>query len=256
MSKIIKIALISIIAVVAAISFTGCVEEVTVSMVTASDGSITREYRVSYDTESADAAVVLAQINNVMTQMANNLIAKGRNAEIAEEGDYVVLRERYSSVTDYNIALGYTGNEANTASDSKNEGYFKIYTSASDSYLTAKNISDVISLIDEQYANQVALTADFYYQYGTPYSNISSNADDTYQKDGVYYHEWALDINDVEQITLYQKTPNVAAWWLTGIAVGLAVLAVISLMIWKKNDRIRKKIANIETEDKVNEYGE
>ncbi len=256
MIRIVKTALIMVIMAIGAICFTGCVEEVTVSMVTGSDGSVTREYRVFYNATSADATIVAGEINKVMTQIADNLISKGRNAVIVEEGDYVILRERYSSITDYNIALGYTGDEPNEASSSENDGYFKIYTSENDSYLTAKNINDVINMIDEEYVAQAVLTADFYYQYGTPYSNISSNADNTYEKDGVYYHEWALDISNPEKIILYQKVPNVAAWWLTGIAVGLLALGIISLMIWNKSSRIKKRIADIEQEDKVKEYVE
>ena len=81
------------------------------------------------------------------------------------------------------------------------------------------------------------------YVYGTPYSEkmIKSSADKvTYSAtERMYYHQFDMSVSESEKyITINQRVPNSAGWYLIAVIIGLVVLAVpLTVLIVKKKRR-------------------
>ena len=80
---------------------------------------------------------------------------------------------------------------------------------------------------------------DFIYRYGTPYKRLHSNADQIRLVNGIYYHEWTVDLdNPTREISTWRTSANQNVWY--ALALGASLILVAVLMFAYRKD---KKVA-------------
>ena len=241
--KGVKIAALLLLVGLIALLFCGCAESFTFTEYTDGNGGVHREFLLTYDEKAEDAETVKAQAIVVMQRYAAD---KGVSeyAEIDDSVEGEVLLELYfPSLTDYYIALGYTGREENAPATPIKKGLINTYERETTSYLNEASIAYVRSLLDEEFKD-IPLTCDFYYTYGTTSKTTRSNGKVT-EEGGIYYHTWKLSPDEPADIEITVRALNGILLFVIAISIfvlSLVVIFVIMYITWK--NEIKKRTCN------------
>ena len=109
-------------------------------------------------------------------------------------------------------------------------------------------LDDNTALSDAQIAE--VLPHEFLYRYGASSSRVHSNADKTFYSDGVYFHEWTLDVisNQAGAVEIENKEvktwtthANKNVWYALALVGGFALVGVLFAVDFFKN---KNKIGN------------
>ena len=121
--------------------------------------------------------------------------------------------------------------------DVENEQFFKSNkTSFFDKYSNYLNFGKMFSIEDVEFSQIYASTDDRLY----------TNADDVMVNAGLYHHYWSVDGDS--SLKFYGIVPNITSWYL--IALAIAVIVIISILLYCKRDVVKKKLANLKMKQK------
>lgn len=242
-----KVVAILLLTATIALLFCGCAKSFTYTHYIDLDGAVHHEFLLVYDPTSVDAAVVKEQtIQTMQAYVEDNGFSEYARITTDVEGE-ILLSLDFPSATDYYIATGYTGRDANEPSVPTKKGVIERYESVdTTSYLTEENITYVRLLTDEDY-RYFPLDCDFYYTYGTT-SKLTRSNGEREERDGVYYHTWKLKYGEPSEIKLTTYYPNATALVLIVISIFILSLAVIFVIIF-----INKKKHNAPAADRGRE---
>ena len=231
-----KVVAILLLTATIALLFCGCAESFTYTHYVDLDGAVHHEFLLVYDPTSLDAETVKKQaVQTMQAYVEDN--GFGQYAHITTDVDgEVLLSVEFPTATDYYIAGGYTGREANEPTVPTKKGVIDRYDSVdTTSYLNEENITYIRLLTEEEY-RAFPLDCDFYYTYGTT-SKLTRSNGETEERDGVYYHTWKLRYGEPSEIKLTTYYPNGTILILIVISVFVLSLAVIFVIIFIKKKR-------------------
>ena len=217
----------------------GCAESFTYTEYTDGSGGVHREFLLVYDATSEDAETVKAETVTVMQRyVASKNLSEYAEIDTSVNGE-VLLDISFPSVTDYYIALGYTGREENGPTVPSKVGIINTYERETPSYLNDNSLAYVRALTDEEFRD-LPLTCDFYYTYGTTSKTVRSNGEVT-ENDGVFYHTWKLTPGVPSDIEITARGLNGILLFGIGISVFVLSLVIIFVIIYIKKKRDAKK---------------
>ncbi len=229
------VAILILLCFVALFAF-GCVEDFSYTTYLDGVGAVHREYLVRYDASAEDAEQVKEEAVRVLRRyVLDQGFADYAKIDTDVNGE-VLLSLVFPSQTDYEIAFGYTGREANEPLVPAKKGLIDRYDMTYPSYLTQKNIDYVRTLLSEEYAD-VPFTCEFYFTYGTTGKTTKSNGEVT-EENGIYYHTWKLEPGEPLDAVISIYSWNVVALISIIISVfvlSLAIIFVIIIINKKKN---------------------
>ena len=159
-----------------------------------------------------------------------------------EENTYVIGL-RYKNINVYRYYYNIT--EANTGYSDIDEHFFynTVYYNSTNLYADYHDLYDRLTSYYSSYYPDLIDSENnqLLYTYVTDLHREHSNADYISKIDGLYYHTWVIDQNDIdENIVIYYNLANQANCILIciAIAVGIcAVLGIIALIINKKRKK-------------------
>lgn len=226
-----KIAAVLILVLLIAVLLCGCAESFTYTEYTDGSGAVHREYLLLYDKDDADAKAIRDQAILVMERyVEKNSLKEYSTIDSATEGQ-VLLTVVYPSMTDYYIANGYTGREENAPQPTPvQSGIVNVYDRDVSSYLTEKNVTEVISLMDEAFREMPWTTA-FYYRYGTTNKTLESNGEKS-EENGIYFHTWQIALGEDPGMKIRVRALNGVAVYSVVIAIFVLSLAIIFVIIY------------------------
>ena len=228
--KLWKVVLIVIVMMTAALLLCGCGESFTYAFYTDNVGAVHMDLTFVYDKDGYDAKEVKEQ---AIKAMENYVISRSFNAYATlttnVEGE-VKLELSFPSVTDYYIALGYTGKEGNEPYEPTKVGFIDTYEDRQSSYLTEANIRGVRAAVSEEFAD-FPLDCDFYYTYGTT-SKLTQSNGEVEERDGIYYHTWKLNYGEDADIVITKYAPNGVILMSIVISIFVLSLAIIFVIIF------------------------
>ena len=243
------IAIILLLAMIALFAF-GCGESLTYTFYVDDVGEVHCDYLFRYDAESSDADTVKSQAMIVMKTFVEN---NGYNDYAVISTDTVgevSLKLTFPSLTDYYIAIGYTGREENEVNKTSKVGLFNRYDFREESYLTENNIAYVRALTSAEYRD-FPLDCDFYYTYGTTSKMTRSNGE-VREENGIYYHTWKLEYGEPADILISKYGIN--GWIVFSAAISLFVLSLVVIFViifikHRKNKRFYVAMGDAESEE-------
>lgn len=215
-----------------ALTLTGCAS-VTVTSRFNRDGSYSKSVSVALDAGAVSAYGYTLQ-------------------EAVDEVAEVMRDAGYEVITGGNVVTGYINYSAlemsgvsgvNTQEADRGNVFFNVYESESDNllyvYLDEKVLGEYWDSFGE-YASEDFADVDMTYIYVTPYRNVTSNGEVTYEN-GYYVHRWYINRDNIDRkIRLTKTVPFTPAWYLTAMAVAVAG-AGISLLIYLRRKAITGK---------------
>ena len=159
-----------------------------------------------------------------------------------EENTYVIGL-RYKNINVYRYYYNIT--EANTGYSDIDEHFFynTVYYNSTNLYADYHDLYDRLTSYYSSYYPDLIDSENnqLLYTYVTDLHREHSNADYISKIDGLYYHTWVIDQNDIdENIVIYYNLANQTNCILIciAIAVGIcAVLGIIALIINKKRKK-------------------
>ena len=238
-----------ILGAVALLTFGCAADSFTYTYYVDGNGDVHEDFLLLYDKDADDASDVKQQ---AIAAMSNYVLAQdfGDYAKITDEVEGEVRLElTFPSMTDYYIALGYTGREPNDPLVPTEKGFIDRYEVKHASYLNENNVEYVRSLVSEEYSDFPLEQCDFYYTFGTT-SKLTTSHGDVEEKDGVYYHTWKVNYGEDPNMVLTAYSPNgviVLSIIISIFILSLAVIFVIIIINRKKKDKLRA--AEVATED-------
>ena len=125
-----------------------------------------------------------------------------------------------------------------TIYSSEYEGYTTLaqYINSIAKQILQDKIGSNTTLTDEQ-KNKIydeVPPKDFLYRYGTPYKRLHSNADEIRLVNGIYYHEWTVDLdNPTREISTWRTSANQNVWYALALGVSFVLVAVLMLAFRK-----------------------
>lgn len=278
MKKFKKIA-ICFIMLVFVFVLTGCAQ-IEYSRIVNTDGSIIDSIGVKLDGEALKNAgfTDLESVkNDIKTKMYEYLQAffnafKVRDDGLLEIEKIAVKNNVTSSVTEngnvisaslkfrnynafkYFYGLHLIDSDENDNSNVSNEFLYNKITNTGKTIFSSQDAAIVTNDIIDYFRDNFALSdATLIYTFATPESKLHSNADNQFEENGIYYHQWALSDENQEISTFtYQIKPvnwYVLALGLTGALI--LILAVISLMLKNKNKDNKVLINQVNNQNKV-----
>ena len=256
-----KLPFVCLLLVLSVILLCGCGQSFTYTFYVDGAGAVHQEIRFEYDADAESADIVKAEAERIVAE----LIIRNDWSEVAEvdsdtEG-VVELRVVYPSVTDYYIALGYTGKEENELPDSETHGLLTAY-STSQSFYSDDFETKARALLGEGYETVSFAGCDFYYVYGTRYRTTKTNADSVEKKGGIYYHTWKVSPGEEQDIVITQYGLNAILLYVLIISLfvlSLAVIFVIIIYNGRKNKAVFRSVEpefTVMTEGTDREEGE
>lgn len=296
--------------------FVGCAE-ITYSVTISDGGARVYDYKVTFDKASPETAQNIILVRTYFEYQKS----KNEYADIIfdeETPNEIIYRVSYESQTEYNLAMGITGDEPNDAPMEYTEkGLFRVYegilldldkedfalyalsylsviNSASadafnydlrenlKSYInnptisntanecviricTATDVDTVQSLITELSISEVAtelaeITYNSLKEMGYDYSKVIA----TFEYSHVYksikgvdpdktevvntdlgkakVYSWNLDLLGHNEIKVTQQTPNVWAWELIALCVGVVVALIVLLVFFVRRKNFKKSL--------------
>ena len=97
------------------------------------------------------------------------------------------------------------------------------------------------ALTDEQIEG--IIPKEYIYRYGTPYKRLHSDADLIRDINGVYYHEWNIDIeNSDREISTWRIYANQNVWYVVILASGVVLTTVLIIIYYVKNRKKQKSV--------------
>lgn len=154
----------------------------------------------------------------------------------------------FDSVTDYYIAAGLDGYEANDVNKPIKKTFLYSYYESENTTIFAdiKKEGKFINRIYNACINIGLKDEDIIlnYIYGTPYNEklITSDSDNVSYSasDKLYYHSFIMKMTETDRIIkINQKVPNSISWYFIAIIIGVAVLSV-PLVIYLQKRRKEK----------------
>ena len=222
--------------------FCGCAESFTYTFYLDKSNAVHKEYRLTYNADAEDAAVVKAEAERAFGEVVKRYDWSEFSEVDSSTAGVVELRVVFPSVTDYYIALGYTGQEENEPSKKTWEGVRVAYEKSDKNYYSDEVMAFARSILGEGY-EEVDLTGiDYYYVYGTRSSQTLTNADSYEYKDGIYYHTWKLVPGAESEILVVNYGLNGILLYVLIISVFVLSLAVIFVIIYVTDKKNKQKI--------------
>ena len=234
------VAILVLLCFVALFAF-GCVEDFSYTTYVDDVGAVHREYLVRYDASAEDAEQVKEEVVRVMRRYVfDQGFADYAEIDTDVDGE-VCLYLIFPSQTDYEIAFGYTGREANEPLVPVKKGIIDRYDIEYPTYLTQRNVDYVRTLLSEEYAD-VPFTCEFYFTYGTTSKTTTSNGE-VKEENGIFYHTWKLEPGVSLDAVISVYSWNVVALISIIISVfvlSLAIIFVIIIINKKKNRKVTR----------------
>jgi hypothetical protein len=79
---------------------------------------------------------------------------------------------------------------------------------------------------------------DFLYRYGTPYKRLHSNADQIRLVNGIYYHEWTVDLdNPTREISTWRTSANQNVWYALALGASFVLIAIL-MFVFRKDKKV------------------
>lgn len=151
-----------------------------------------------------------------------------------KENYTITIREYHASIADYYAFYGIDNDtvEEDTSVTTK-EGFYKYVMNEQSHPFKQDSVLQIIDKISDELGIPKS-EMNLEYVYGTPYENVSTNANKTEERGGMYYHTWKSSgyTKDMQNIELTTKDLNYEL--LYGIFIGLALLALIIVPILNK----------------------
>ena len=244
--KLWKVALVVILLISTTLLFFGCGESFTYAFYTDNVGGVHTDITFVYEKDAYDAKEVKEQ---AIQAMRNYVTARSLNAyaTLTSDVDGVVKLElSFPSVTDYYIALGYTGKERNEPYEPTKVGFIDTYEDRQSSYLTEANIRSVRAAVSEEFAD-FPLDCDFYYTYGTT-SKLTQSNGEVEERDGIYYHTWKLNYGEDADIVITKYAPNGVILMSIVISIFVLSLAIIFVIIFITRKKKARRAAAAATD--------
>ncbi len=122
------------------------------------------------------------------------------------------------------------------------EGYATLaqYINSTAKQILQNKIGSNTTLTDEQ-KNKIydeVPPKDFLYRYGTPYKRLHSNADQIRLVNGIYYHEWTVDLdNPTREIATWRTYANQSVWYALALGASLVLVAVL-MFVYRKDKKV------------------
>ena len=232
----------------------GCAESFTFTYYVDEVNAVHREYRLKYDAQAFDADVVRSEAERVLTAFAESNEWQDISEIDSATPGIVELRVVYPSLTDYYIAMGYTGREANEPLETENHGLFVAYKDVSPNLYSTETMDKALAMLGEGYDREALSLCDYYYVYGTKMSMTESNADSVQYSDGIYYHTWKLTPETSADIVITQYSLNGVLVYSLIISVFVLSLIAIFVIIYITNEKNKKKFryADLVTDEAMN----
>ena len=199
-------------------------------------------YDVVYD---KDFYNTVENKKDLMKSTKDTFVKNGFELTVDETNGHMYAAKRFSTTTDYYIALGLDGYEVEEEKQQPSEKSFFYYTYEQTSETIFSNLKTEGKFINRIYNTCVDAGIDddkilLNYVYGTPYSErtLKSTRDAlTYSaSEKLYYHTFEIPIDSLSKTyTIYRKVPNTKAWYLLAVVGGLAIAAIpLGIYIYKK----------------------
>lgn len=232
-----KIALFTIIMLI--LIFASSCVSAEVGVYTKANGNVLRVYRIIVDSDTPNSEYVKEAVIDELENILENNYTEYGEIVVSEENEYDIrLVYTYSSMTEYYIAMGLTGDEVPEEDNSVREKDL-LYAYSKDnmfSDIDYNYIYDQANYYANKYNGNMNLDElDLAFEYGTKYTKlyVDDNADYVDLKDGMRVYRWETKAKDIEdEKYLVSKQPNTGNWYLISIIASL-VLCVIMVLITK-----------------------
>ncbi|MFW5780237.1 MAG: hypothetical protein ACOCWI_02150 [Bacillota bacterium] len=213
-------------------------------------GNIERMFTVTFDNSFYDELPEEGTLgkDELMDFLSNYINAIGFEPEIDEKGKITGIKE-YESSTDLYIELGRDGYDRTendyeeessfffTESTSKQTTIFEDMNTPNGAMNMLKSALTLYGIEDEE----ILLS----YNYGTPYKNISSDAEKNYydSEAKIYVHEFHMSVdNSAREIVITQTLPNTQNWYMLAILISIpVVLATITAFLFHRLKEKRRR---------------
>ena len=109
-----------------------------------------------------------------------------------------------------------------------------------------KVLTENTSLTEEQIES--VIPKQYMYRYGIPTKRLHTNADAVRYVDGIYYHEWNIDVeNSTREISTWTIVPNNNVWYALALGIGMLIVLVgfVVVMIIDKKQKNNNKDENV-----------
>ena len=159
-----------------------------------------------------------------------------------EENTYVI-GIRFEDIDVYRYYYNITENSTGYSDIEEHFLYNTVYYNSTNLYADYHDLYDRLSSYYSSYYPDLVDSENnqLLYTYVTDLHRGHSNADYVSRIDGLYYHTWVIDPNNIEEnIVIYYNLANQANCLLVCLAVGLGVLSIlgiIALIINKKREK-------------------
>ena len=179
-------------------------------------------------------------INSVKETFVNN----GFKVETDEVNGKMKAERSFDTLTDYYIAMGEDGYSENKKSVPDKKTFFYSYYSSTSKTVFAdlktegRYVYRIYKACSEAGLEDDKMT--LYYVYGTPYGEeaITSTANSVRyaSSERIHYHTFVFAVEERDNtVTIYQKSPNVWAWYLMAIVAAVVVAAIpLAIVITKR----------------------
>ena len=134
--------------------------------------------------------------------------------------DDSITKEHFFSKDVVNSGTSIYGAETDLSSELTFSEYV---TYSARQILRAKGMSDekIESIVPKQYI----------YRYGTSSKRLHSNADKVFTNDGMYYHEWTIDVeNSTREIITWRTYAKTNVWYISALCLTIALVGILSVM--------------------------
>ena len=159
-----------------------------------------------------------------------------------EENTYVI-GIRFEDIDVYRYYYNITENSTGYSDIEEHFLYNTVYYNSTNLYADYHDLYDRLSSYYSSYYTDLVDSENnqLLYTYVTDLHREHSNADYVSRIDGLYYHTWVIDPNNIEEnIVIYYNLANQANCLLVCLAVGLGVLSILGIIALIINKKRKK----------------
>ena len=159
-----------------------------------------------------------------------------------EENTYVI-GIRFEDIDVYRYYYNITENSTGYSDIEEHFLYNTVYYNSTNLYADYHDLYDRLSSYYSSYYPDLVDSENnqLLYTYVTDLHREHSNADYVSRIDGLYYHTWVIDPNNIEEnIVIYYNLANQANCLLVCLAVGLGVLSILGIIALIINKKRKK----------------
>ena len=159
-----------------------------------------------------------------------------------KENTYVI-GIRFEDIDVYRYYYNITENSTGYSDIEEHFLYNTVYYNSTNLYADYHDLYDRLSSYYSSYYPDLVDSENnqLLYTYVTDLHREHSNADYVSRIDGLYYHTWVIDSNNIEEnIVIYYNLANQANCLLVCLAVGLGVLSILGIIALIINKKRKK----------------